>query len=125
MPTRLCRDCKGEYVTFSNLQTRCPKCQREHKPQKKQKPIAQKGKKTLQYEKWLMLIAKPHLIRVYGNQCAWCGRSKQHLDMIGIPLDAHHIKGRGSHPKLIMEISNLTLLCRVCHGKVHEGNNNR
>jgi len=112
---RTCKDCKDEYNTFSNLQTRCPTCQRQHINPKQQKPIKQKGKRSIQYEKWRDFIGKPHLIRVYGNQCTWCGRSKEHLDMLGIPLDVDHIKTRGSHSELKMDIKNVRLLCRDCH----------
>lgn len=35
--------------------------------------------------------------------------------------DVHHIKGRGSHPELRYELSNLVSLCRACHNKEHPG----
>ncbi|RLC35902.1 hypothetical protein DRH27_06090 [Candidatus Falkowbacteria bacterium] len=74
-----------------------------HKPRKR---ISQKGRKTLEYEVWRDTVAIPHL-NEKGRRCALCGSTKR--------LDVDHIKKRGSHPELRMELSNVRFLCRSCH----------
>lgn len=75
-----------------------------HKPRK---PIRKKGKHTIEYEEWRDNVARPYLDKTYGHKCAYCGTTKR--------LDVQHIKKRGSHPHLKMELSNIEYLCRSCH----------
>ncbi len=112
---RNCKDCKAEYNTFSSLQTRCPKCQyaRTAKNKKPPKPMKQRGKKTITYEKWRDDVAIPYLIEKYGD---WCSRCKKPRNVVG-SLDVDHIKKRkmGGAPSLTMDIDNVRFLCRSCH----------
>ena len=109
------KGCSNTFFAYNTIQNKC----REHAIQAA-KPIAQRGKKTIQYEKWRDLIARPHLIRVFGNICQNCKRParKYHDDMGNLKeetLDVAHIKGRGSSPSTKMVITNVRLLCRDCH----------
>ena len=76
----------------------------QHKPRK---PIKQRGKRTIEYENWRDNVARPHLDKK-GRRCAQCGA-------VGVPLDVDHIKNRGSHYHLRMNLSNVQYLCRPCH----------
>lgn len=75
---------------------------------KKKKPN-QLGRRGNEYIEWRDNIAIPHLDSTYGHKCASCG--------VGGKLDVQHIKKRGSHPELRMELSNVEYLCRSCHIK--------
>jgi 5-methylcytosine-specific restriction endonuclease McrA len=77
-----------------------------HKPRK---PLASRGKRTVAYEKWRDKVAKPFLDDYRGRKCAvWNCKETEDLDV-------DHIKGRGSHPELKMELTNVQYLCRVHH----------
>lgn len=109
------KGCSNTFFAYNTIQNKC----REHAIAAA-KPITQRGKRTIQYEKWRDLVARPHLIRVYGNICQECKRParKRHDDMGNLveeTLDVAHIKGRGSSPSTKMEITNVRLLCRSCH----------
>ncbi len=110
------KGCTNTFFAYSTLQNKC----REHAIQAA-KPIAQRGKKTIQYERWRDTIARPHLIRVYGNICQECKRpARSYYDeetgeTKTENLDVAHIKGRGSNHALKMVITNVRLLCRPCH----------
>lgn len=74
---------------------------------KKRKPIKQKGKRTIEYEKWRDTVAKPYLDRTFGRRCADCGSADN--------LTIDHIITRGSRPDLVKELSNIQYLCGDCH----------
>lgn len=65
------------------------------------------GKQSVEYMIWRDTVAIPYLIETYGYKCASCGKEEH--------LDVDHIKGRGSHPELKMEVTNVQFLCRRCH----------
>ena len=67
------------------------------------------GRRGMEYIVWRDTIARPYLDATYGRKCASCGKHGQ--------LDVQHIKKRGSHPDLRMELSNVEYLCRSCHIK--------
>lgn len=75
-----------------------------HRPRK---PIRKVGRKELVYRAWRDSVAIPHLDKKYGRKCVNCGATSM--------LDVDHIKGRGSHPHLKMELTNVQYLCRNCH----------
>lgn len=75
-----------------------------HKPRK---PIKQRGKKAIEYEKWRDTIAKPYLDKTFGHRCVDCGAIE------GLTVD--HIKTRGSRADLKKELSNVQYLCWNCH----------
>ena len=114
---RACRDCDIEYNTFSTLQTRCPKCQYARQKPKQNKPIKQRGKKTIAYDNWRDTVAIPYLIENYGDWCSKCKRPREALSVLGIPLDVAHIEKRkmGGAPSLTMNIKNVRFKCRTCH----------
>lgn len=81
----------------------------QHKPRK---PIPQKGKRTIEYEKWRDEVARPYLVKKYGRRCAACGGKRCGNKR----LDVDHIKNRGSHYHLRMDLKNVQLLGRFpCH----------
>lgn len=110
------KGCSNTFFAYTTIQNKC----REHAMQAA-KPIAQRGKKTIQYERWRDLIARPHLIRVYGNICQECKRpARTHYDeetgeTKTENLDVAHIIGRGRDASKRMDIKNVRLLCRRCH----------
>ena len=118
---RNCKDCGNPMIAYSTVQNRCSSCllkRQNAKPRKLQKPIRQKGKFTLKYEKWRDTVARPYLIAKYGEVCAACGGAR----CGNRQLDVDHIKGRGSHPHLRMELSNVQLLGRdPCHREKTDG----
>lgn len=67
------------------------------------------GKRAKEYDLWRREVAIPYLDK-QGHVCALCGKDGA--------LDIDHIKKRGSHPELKMELTNLRYLCRDCHIKV-------
>lgn len=75
-----------------------------HKPRK---AIKKKGKQTLAYEAWRDKIAIPYLDNKFGRKCVECGATGE--------MDVDHIKNRGSHYDLRMNLENVQYLCRNCH----------
>lgn len=89
-----CTNCSGKhYTTFCYNKIR--------------KPVAKKGRRTREYEYWRNNVAIPYLDGEYGHKCANCGSQWR--------LDVDHIKNRGSHPELRMDLKNIQYLCRNCH----------
>lgn len=81
----------------------------QHKPKKR---IAQKGKRTLEYEEWRDTIAIPYLDKHFGRVCAECGG----LRCGNKQLDVDHKIKRGSRADLKMVLSNVQYLGRYpCH----------
>jgi len=80
-----------------------------HRPRK---AIPQMSDKEKEYQDWKENVARPYLIRRYGNKCACCGRPAN----FGEKLDIDHIEGKGSTPSMKSNLKNLQLLCRYpCH----------
>ncbi len=110
------KGCSNTFFAYNTIQNKC----REHAIAAA-KPIAQRGKKTIQYERWRDTIARPHLIRVYGNICQECKRKARtyYNEETGETktenLDVAHIIGRGHDASMKMVITNVRLLCRDCH----------
>lgn len=115
----MCKGCGRSIIIFNTAQTRCAKCQQARskakppKPLKRStKPIKQKGKETMEYDRWRDEVARPFLIQEYGEVCqidfgARCGNQQ---------LDVAHIDGRGSHHALKMNLANVRLVGRYpCH----------
>lgn len=50
-------------------------------------------------------------LRKYGNKCQCCGTTPQ----AGAVLHVDHIKPKGLHPELALDINNLQILCYDCH----------
>jgi 5-methylcytosine-specific restriction endonuclease McrA len=63
----------------------------------------------MDYQDWKELIARPSVVERDGNKCQCVGGCWR----IGTDLD--HIRNKGSRPDLKKDISNLQLLCRICH----------
>lgn len=76
----------------------------QHKPRIQ---ITKKGKEYLRWEKFRKDTAIPYLDNTFGHACRCCG--------VGGALDIDHIHGKGSHPQLKYQLSNLQYLCRNCH----------
>lgn len=108
MIERLCKECGKSFPQYNTTVTICQVCafNRYSKPAK---PITRIGKRTKEYNKWRLESAVPYLDNKYGHKCAICGADGK--------LDVDHIKKRGSHPELKMELTNVRWLCRPCHVK--------
>jgi len=102
LPTKPCKHCKETQPKHWPYQCKANP--------KKPKRIKQIGKGTIKYNQWRDSVAKPYLF-TQGNFCAICGKASKHLDV-------DHIKKRGSHPQLKMNIDNVRLVCRSCHIKI-------
>lgn len=85
------------------LQKKPPKLKAEPKR------IATKGKRQLEYEQWRDETAIPYLDQTYGHVCFEPGCTKT------TGLDVDHIKSRGSHPELKMNVDNVVYRCRRHH----------
>jgi hypothetical protein len=82
-------------------------------PQRK-KRIRQQSDKEKDYQVWKETVARPYLIERDGNKCGCCERPAYPNEK----LDIEHELGKGSHPELKRELSNLRLYCRFpCHRK--------
>jgi len=108
-------------MAYNTIQNKC----REHTI-KSASLIKQRGDRTILYEKWRDTIARPHLIRVFGNICQECKRpARAAHDSLGNlvyeHLDVAHIIGRGRSAATKMVITNVRLLCRTCHRKETDG----
>lgn len=103
---KICRNCGRTFPQYNTTVTICALCafNRYNKPRK---PLKVRGKRTKEYDKWRRDIAVPYLDKTFSHQCSNCGRTDQ--------LDIDHIKSRGAHPELRMELSNIQWLCRPCH----------
>lgn len=77
------------------------------KPIKVNKRPKQAGKRATEYKNFRDQVAIPFLTENFGYKCARCGVTDN--------LDVDHIQGRGSHPELKMNLTNLQFLCRSCH----------
>lgn len=81
----------------------------QHKPRK---PIPKRGKKAIKYNDWVKSTAIPYLDETYGRICAACGGSR----CGNRQLDIDHKLNRGSHPELVMDLTNVQYLGRFpCH----------
>lgn len=68
------------------------------------------GRRAKELAEWVKEVGRPAVILRDGEvcNCAGCNHTTN--------LDVDHIKGKGAHPELKQEISNLQLLCRFpCH----------
>jgi len=106
-----CKICKKNFVSYSNLQSKCPACQKATA-----KPIEKFGKKAQSWDTFRKneLLAKELEDGGYWI-CEECGRRMydQH------EVHYHHIKTRGAHPELYFVRSNLMRLCPDCHLEKH------
>lgn len=95
MKAKECKICASPW----HYQTFCPM-----KKKKRPNPV---GKQEDKYRLWRDEVAIPYLDRTYGHNCMECG--------VGGRLDVDHIKTRGGHAQLKMQLSNVQYLCRSCH----------
>lgn len=94
----------------------CPRNQKPiqtRKPLKRStKPIKQKGRETLEYERWRDEIARPHCIERDGELCQLCFGERCGNQQ----LDLAHIDGRGAHHEKKRNLANVRLVGRYpCH----------
>ena len=81
-------------------------------PYRKRKPISKRGKKALEWQAFRDTIAIPYLDKKYGHVCSVKGCTET------TNLDVDHIKTRGAHPELRLDVKNLRYLCRRHHIEV-------
>lgn len=109
---RMCKDCNRSIIVWNSAQTRCAACQKARSNAKAPKPIKKRGKRSEAYEVWKKTIAIPYLDKKYGRVCAAC----KGVRCGNQQLDVDHIKNRGSHPQLRMDVKNVQYLGRFpCH----------
>lgn len=123
MPEKACKDCGAAYYAQSTLNTRCPHCTYKRNKKRRGKPLKQRGKRTVEYDRWRDNVARPYLVKNFGHQCARCGVPPNVNPNDGSYYfhDVDHIKGRGSNNELRMVLSNVQFLCRPCHIKKDGG----
>lgn len=68
------------------------------------------GRRGREYIEWRDSVAIPYLDKKFGHVCSV-------EDCYSSVVDVAHIKGRGAHPKLKMELTNVRYLCRPHHQK--------
>ncbi len=102
--SRMCKGCGRSIIVYTTLQTLCMACSR-----KNYKPIPKRGKRAKEYDVWRDKIAKPYLDKRYGHVCAKRGCN------VTEGLEVDHKKGRGSHPELKYQVTNLQYLCFTHH----------
>jgi len=104
-------------MTVEHLCANCgsPRHYQTFCPYKKRKPISKRGKQTILYETFRDTVAKPYLDKKYGHVC-----SVKTCDVTD-SLDVDHIKTRGGHSALKMDVKNLRYLCRPHHRQVTDG----
>lgn len=108
-----CKSCDrdGHYAIGCRYTPRKP-LKRATAPIKRNKKPPQKGRETLEYERWRDEVAKPYLIEKYGEICQICFG----LRCGNQQLDVAHIKGRGGHHQLKTNLDNVRLVGRYpCH----------
>lgn len=94
-----CKKCGSPY----HYQSFCPL---------NRKPIKKRSDKQIDFDKWKETVARPYLIKKYGNICQCCKRPA----FINEKLDIDHIETIGGHVNKKRDLSNLQLLCRFpCH----------
>jgi 5-methylcytosine-specific restriction endonuclease McrA len=106
---RMCKSCGRSIIIWNTAQTRCAKCQQARSKAKPPKPISQRGKHALKWASFRKQEAIPYLDKTFGHICSVKGCTETES------LDVDHIKGRGSHPHLRYELSNLQYMCRTHH----------
>lgn len=84
----------------------------QHKPRK---PIAKRGKRTIEYEHWRDTVAKPHLDSTTGRICQVLGCNVTEY------LEVDHIATRGSRADLKMNTGNVRYLCHPHHREITDG----
>lgn len=113
-PTKpLCEECQSpyHYKSFCPYRRRTPIAVKTPLP-RQTKPIAKRGKRTKEYDKWRDTVAKPYLDKTYGHVCAACKGLRCGNRM----LDVDHIQNRSTHASQRMELSNVQYLGRFpCH----------
>ena len=96
-----CTICSGKhYKTFCMQNPKKPIVNRVRR-------IRPTGKEYDRWRKFRDTKAIPYLDKTFGHKCRRCGVTEN--------LDVDHIHGRGSHPQLKYQLSNLQYLCRSCH----------
>lgn len=106
----MCKGCGRTFPQYTTVQSLCGVCSfNRYFKDKKRKPIKQRGKKTVEYEKWRDGVAIPYLNKTYGRICSREGCKETEY------LDVDHIITRGSRPDLKLELSNVRYLCRPHH----------
>ena len=121
-----CIVCETVFKRYSTIQTRCRECTaiklqgKAPKPRtplkRSQKPIKQRGKAAKQWDIFRDKVARPYLDTKYGMQCTDCGvypPKKEYGTYYRHDVD--HVVGKGSHPELKFDVTNLAYRCRNCH----------
>jgi hypothetical protein len=106
-----CKTCQSPYHSAMWHKPRKPIAVKTPLP-RPTKRIKQQSDKEKEYQVWKETVARPYLIERDGNKCACCKRPAYSNEK----LDIEHTKGKGSHPELKRELTNLRLYCRFpCH----------
>lgn len=132
MHEAVCPLCDATYTRYSSFQKTCPSCYYASRGQVKRpattkplrrtpiarsrKPIKQRGKAAKQWDTFRDKVARPYLDKKYGLACVDCGSMpEQKVDGTYYRHDVDHVKGKGSHPELKFDVTNMVYRCRPCH----------
>lgn len=110
--THMCAECGKQFVRYDTIQKLCGVCsiaKAKEDPAKPRKAIKQEGKQAETWRVFRDKVAIPYLDNKYGHICSVRGCSETEN------LDVDHIKPRGSHPELRLDVKNLRYLCRAHH----------
>lgn len=111
--------CYGEFCLRHK-----PRKELKRTPLKKStKPIAKRGSRTIDYEKWRDTVAIPYLDKTFGRDCANCGASPDYDEETGIQrrFAVDHIIKRSLSAKDKMSLDNVQYLCPPCHNEKDNG----
>lgn len=129
-----CANCGALFTRFNTIQKLCRNCtysrhvemQGEARvgtvltPLKSnpRKPIKQRGKAHTQWILFRDKVARPYLDKKFGIGCSDCGvLPAQKDDGTYYRHDVDHVKGKGAHPELKFDVTNMVYRCRSCHIK--------
>ena len=121
-----CITCGNTFKRYSTIRMTCGDCyyrqvrKTSSKPRKpltrSQKPLRQRGKQAKKWEVFRDKVARPYLDKNFGIACVDCGvLPPMKDDGTHYRHDVDHIKGKGSHPELRYDVTNMAYRCRSCH----------
>lgn len=107
---RICKICGKKMLAYNTIQNKCREC-----TLKNAKPIPQRGKQAKLWETFRDQIARPYLDKKYGHVCNELSCTQTSA------LTVDHVLGRGSHPELRLEVTNMQYLCFTHHRQKTDG----
>ena len=121
LPIRQCASCGEDFTRYNTIQKLCRQCtiaKATSTSVKPRKPIQARGKRSKKWDAFRDKVARPYLDKTQGLVCVDCRKlPPMRDDGTYMRHDVDHIKGRGSHPELAFDVTNMVYRCRSCHIK--------